>query len=851
VDFLIENPLLLIAILVLLIGALAAVKLFHKKEAKVDAGFIPGMDELLKDGKYSQAAVLAQRHGRYEQAIEYYLRAQDPLHAAQVAAKTKNARRAAELYERAGAFDTAADLYAELGMQDKAKEMRAAKGKSADEPTLGGNLQDELPLSSDDPERRFRQLEASLKDDVEGKAKLQEAGAAAAEELLRQGEIRKAAEIYKSAGLIDEAVHLYVNVLGAPGEAAPLVAERGNHERAAELYELAGKLERAASLWVDIARASSQPEAYIDRIEGLSEEVALSFLEDTTKARSIDDKSVELHYRLGLALQKKGEVARALGVYQHVIERMGGYKDVEDRMKTLRSPVDPHLEAQVSPAPEPRVKVVEPEEHHGIPQAPVHATAAANGPTLSSGPPRPEGTFPSAEKLTTAQVSAIAKEAVNAALEQASRGGLLPPLGGTPPSSARMREAARGYRAQIVVVGLEQKSVSLDELNDSATLAARDGPSIASLEEFIAGRSCDLQNIEVYYRLGLAHVANGQWAEALTAFDSVEEASPGYRDAEKRANKIRDWQNAVGTRMSVVTRGSFAKGGDAGRYRIHGELGRGGMAVVYRATDEVLGRDVALKFLAEELMSQKEMRDMFQREARSVAQLNHPNIVTIYDFGVLDGKAFICMEYIEGMSVEHYIDQRGKLPVVEALRITEQMLDALHYAHSRKIIHRDIKPSNVMRLKTGVVKLMDFGLAKSVAGGAQASIIAGTPAYMPPEQAQGGEVDHRADLFSVGCSLYEMLTGQLPFKGVDRSTPPPELRTHDDKLPEVLQDIVSRSLTFEPEGRYASAEEFIAPIRRVLDAVDRFTSSYVNTPKSPQPTTDKATAPQGSRGHSA
>lgn len=846
-DFLIENPLLLAGVLIVLVGALVAVKLLRKRDAKVDAGFIPGMDDLLKQGNYAQAALLAQRHGRYEQAIEYYLRAQDPLRAAHVAAKTDNARRAAELYERAGAFDSAAEKYVEAGMPDKAKELRAAKAQKTTDDSLGGPApHDAAPQSSEHPERRFRKVLAEARDDVEGKTKLQEAGAEAAEELLRQGDIRRAAEVYKEAGLIDEAVHLYVNVLGAPGEAAPLVAARGNHERAAELFELAGKLERAAALWVDIARVSSQPEGYIDRIESLSEDAVRAFLEELTRARPLADKSVELHYRLARVLERQGEAARALTIYEQVHDRIGEYKDVKDRVGTLRSAGS----VVAKPERAPNVKVGD-----DFPPPPPLSDLSGIAPggshrTERAGVPGPEGTMRSQEpgpvNITTEQVSAIAKEAVNAALEQATRGGLFTPLALDPgPNSSRVKAELRGHAPQILVVGLEQKKIAIDDLADSATLAARDGPSIESLREFIADRPCDLQNIEVYYRLGLAYVGNGKWAEAMEAFDAVEEASPGYRDAEKRADRIRDWQRALGNRMSLVTRGASSKT-EASRYQVHGELGRGGMAVVYRATDEVLGREVALKFLAEELTSHKEMRDMFQREARSVAQLNHPNIVTIFDYGVLDGKAFICMEFIEGTSVESYIDQRGKLPVIESLRIAEQILDALGYAHSRNIIHRDIKPSNMMRSKSGIVKLMDFGLAKSVAGGAQASIIAGTPAYMPPEQAEGGEVDHRADLFSVGCSLYEMLTGQLPFKGVDRSAPPPELREHDDKLPGALQDVISRALAFDPARRYQSAKEFAAPIRHITDAVDKFTSSFVNTPKSPRtPEYEKATAPSG------
>jgi eukaryotic-like serine/threonine-protein kinase len=248
------------------------------------------------------------------------------------------------------------------------------------------------------------------------------------------------------------------------------------------------------------------------------------------------------------------------------------------------------------------------------------------------------------------------------------------------------------------------------------------------------------------------------------------------------------------------------------------------MAVVYRASDEVLGRDVALKFLSDELTANKDAREMFQREARSVAALNHPNIITVYDFGVLEGKAFICMEYVDGVSVQQMLEERGKLTVVEALRIGRQVLDGLEYAHGKSIIHRDIKPSNMMQTKNGLLKLMDFGLAKSVAKGAKASMVAGTPPYMPAEQFSGGEVDHRADIFAVGCSLYEMLTGNLPFQGWDRTTAPSTVQTFDLSLPPVLDTILGRALAMEPANRYRSAAEFNAPIRHILEVLDSYSA---------------------------
>jgi tetratricopeptide (TPR) repeat protein len=672
-------------------------------------------------------------------------------------------------------------------------------------------------------EARFRAARTAATEDAAGRARLQQAGADAAESLLRSGNIRRAAEVYRDAGLYEEAVHLYVNVLGAPGEAAPLLAAQGKHERAAELYELAGQVERAAAVWADVARASTHPEMYVDRIERLAAGVAFQLLEDVAVARPLSPQTAEIHYRLAQAVERRGDRRRAMDLYVALQGKVGPYKDVERQIAALRS-------AGPSVAPAPGAAAGAPardaaRRRSDSPPAASRAEPIGQARTLPSAPPRARDEV----ELSEVQISMIARQAAEVALERARLAAA--PLSGLPaPKPTTVLEAPP---ARVVIVGLEQGKLPPEALIDPLVVAARSGPSIDTLRAFTGDRPCDLQNIEVYYRLGLAHLAEGQWAEALAAFAAVEEASPGYRDAERRAENIRSWRRAVGSRMTLGAPGGPSAGPP--RYRIWGELGRGGMAVVYRAFDEVLGRDVALKFLSEELTSRKETREMFQREARSVAQLNHPNIVTIYDFGVLEGKAFISMEYLDGVSVGQMLAQHGRLAVIDALRVACQVLDALAYAHERKIVHRDVKPTNMMQTKTGLVKLMDFGLAKSVAQGAKASIVAGTPPYMPAEQLLGQEVDHRADLFAVGCSLYEMLTGQHPYSGFDRSTPPASVAEHDPALPAALDVVLQRALALDPAHRQQSAAEFAAPIRRILEAVGSYGAAPAGQAAAPGP----------------
>ncbi|MBI2897418.1 MAG: protein kinase [Deltaproteobacteria bacterium] len=793
-SFLLAIPLpVVIAVAALLVLVLAFVL-----RGRSSKGPLPGIEKLLAKGRYDEAASLALRNDRLEEALEYYIRAQKPARAAQVAARLGQSLRAAELYERGGDYSRAAHFYEQAGQRERAEEARrkvAPPLRSSAEGAVSRPTASDRPDAAD-PAGRARQAEADFRaiapsctgSDVE-RARLQDLAREAAEALLAAGEVRRAADVYRDGGLDDEAIHLYVNVLGSPGEAAPLLAASGNHERAAELYEMAGQKERAAAAWVDVARASKEPERYVDRIEQLSDDVALRFLENVASERPASEGTAEIHYRLGKALARRGDTARALETFAAIRREVGDYKDVGVLMAKLEASPDAMFDRTKSSPP---VASIVP------PTAVVQINLGAD------------------------DLSSLALEAARSAAGQVRKPDVLAALAKGQAIATRMGESSV---VQIRVVGLEQAPVSLDLLFDTAVRGARAGPSIGSLRKFIGDRPCDLQNIEVFFRLGLAQLAAGQWREAVSSFEAVEEASPGYRDADRRAEEIRKWQSAVGSRMTALGRGVGVEAGDrTGRYELRGELGRGGMAVVYRAVDQVLGRDVALKFMSEEYGSHAGMRDMFQREARSIAQLNHPNIVTIHDFGELEGRLFICMEYVDGKSVASMTEEDGKLGVVEALRVTKQVLSALEYAHGRNIIHRDVKPSNMMRTTSGLVKLMDFGLAKQLDAAAKSSVVAGTPEYMSPEQLRGEGIDHRADLFSVGASLYEMLTGKLPFDGMVRQGTPTSLRSHVPSLPPVLDEVMSRAVALDPGERFPTAAAFLAPIGKILDEVDRVTA---------------------------
>jgi eukaryotic-like serine/threonine-protein kinase len=261
-----------------------------------------------------------------------------------------------------------------------------------------------------------------------------------------------------------------------------------------------------------------------------------------------------------------------------------------------------------------------------------------------------------------------------------------------------------------------------------------------------------------------------------------------------------------------------------GRYKIVRKLGSGGMADVYLAEDQELGRRLAIKILNDRHAHDDQFVERFRREAKNAAGLSHPNIVSIYDRGEFDGTYYIAMEYLEGRTLKELIVRNGPTPIPIAIDYTRQILSAVSFAHRNGVVHRDIKPHNIVVGRDGRLKVTDFGIARSGASQmTEAGSIIGTAQYLSPEQAKGAHVDQRSDLYSVGIVLYEMLTGEVPFTGdtpveiamKHLSTVPSPASDLNEKVPHDLDAIVLRALAKEPEQRYQSAEEMDADLARV------------------------------------
>jgi serine/threonine-protein kinase len=279
----------------------------------------------------------------------------------------------------------------------------------------------------------------------------------------------------------------------------------------------------------------------------------------------------------------------------------------------------------------------------------------------------------------------------------------------------------------------------------------------------------------------------------------------------------------------------------ADRYEVEELVGAGGMSSVYRARDRLLDRNVALKVLHEQYAGDEEYVERFRREARSVAALSHPNIVTVIDRGEHDGRQFIVFEYVDGENLKRLIERRGPAPVEWALELGIQIARALSFAHQNGFVHRDVKPQNVLLNGDGRPKVTDFGIARKLDvqhGMTQTGAVLGTSDYIAPEQAQGQRVDEHTDVYSLGVVLYELLTNEVPFPGENFvavamrhiNEPPPSIRERRPDVPLRVEAAVHMAMAKDPGDRFATMAELADELEACLTELEAGGATRVNAP---------------------
>jgi len=715
------------------------------------------------------------------QALDMYIKAGAWLKAADLALGLGRRDRAASLLERAGRYLDAAKILEEIRQFEPAAKLFERAGRPSQAAQLyerTGNLEaaaraytvagdyaraGELFVRKHD---RKRGAELMLRAFDEDKATLKTGGVNPDHRKQVEAIGQRAAELLTAVNRLSDAYIVYRELDDVKG-AADVLVRQGNHEEAARLYRDHGDAKRAAEL---LAQAGNESEASKARAEHFAEEGDYRSAGKEYLAAGVHREAAEMFDLAGEVLAA-ADASMQAGDYGQAAEffQRGG---------NLRQAAKAYVRAHNTS------KAAELYQRLGDTKRLIETLIAA-------------------ERYYEAALHLIREKRLEPADKLLAR---------VPDGHADARRA-KAARADLA-------------------LRRKDHTQARKLyAEALKGTKVNASTLEPYYRLGTLLEQAGEDRAAAKVWRQIARYDPQFRDVQERYERL---QAKTAPKQAATpeseTEGATPTSGSSKqrkrRYVILEEIGRGGMGVVYKAMDKTLDRVVALKVLPSDLQRNESVVKNFFREAKAAAAMTHPNIVVVYDAGEEDGVYYIAMEYIDGPTLKQLLRERGPLSPEMVIVVAANVLKGLAYAHSQKIIHRDIKPSNLMWLaRDKNVKITDFGLAKVIQEVANfQTVVGGTPHYMSPEQILGEQIDPRADLYSLGATLYELATGSVPFRKGDVGyhhihTPAPDPRSVRADLHPALADMLLKCLEKEPDRRYASADELLqalAGIRQEL-----------------------------------
>jgi len=748
-------------------------------------------DRMAQNKEYLGAADLYRSVGEMEKAADMYEKGRAFAKAGEIFLQLNRADRAAQLYEKGGDPATAAQIYGRKGMYAQAADIFLRAGK----PISAAEMYEKAMDFSRAGDLFAKEKEYHRAGQMYEKIKSWEKGAEMFEktylderfgmrdrlspelqyELTEEKKKQLSGLAYKSAELYQKA--------GNPKKAISILSDSGYHQKAAEIAFTSGELPLAAELYLKDGLSMKAAEIF-DRFG--DEKKAAQLRAEALKSQGDASAAAQ-------AFEKAGQLRQAVELYRSI----GEYQKAGQLYIELQ---------EYSQAGEMFLKAKD-----------LKSAAEAYG---------------RGRDFTTSA-------AIYQRLGDAQRQSEMLELGGF------LYEAAVNYfsngkleEAQEVLHKIREDSPDFSRasvlLGDIYQQKGQITQSISSYKRVLSNKAVTKAALPIFYSFALALEKHGDKGEAVELYEKIHKQDALYADVAERLKSIKaevpaeePTEEPSEVPTEVIEKPPAPPSEEApqeeGRFTLLKVIGRGGMGTVYKAKDNVLDRPVALKIIEKAVAGSSDIGAHFLREARAAAKLIHPNIVTVFDAEQDEetSEYYIVMELVEGKTVKQILSEGRKLPLEEVLMIGKQVCVALDFAHSKNVIHRDIKNSNILWTADKVAKLMDFGLARVIQEiSSFQTIVGGTPHYMSPEQVLGNETDARSDIYSLGISLFEMLTGCVPFLKGDIGyhhlhTPAPSPRSFNSEITEDIEKVILKCLEKDPDKRFQTAKELLAALEAI------------------------------------